>query len=261
MTVEDVLTEAMVLYLQQGPGHELEYVSKSESSSLGWYFWLRGLDGVYEIERKDDLQPGGGEFYVRYYPGKEEMVLEEYSVEEQLLRFDESVFDDMLIHRPTEEHEVCPCCAAGHVHHEDHEHCGGEHHEHQEAGTVRPKGIPRLLKKFTMNKELYSIGDLSVNVRPDGAVSAEIRTRDRLVEYAKASIRINQNGTEVEVIRQGDVNRNVPGYELSRQFMEFFGNRFLSGIRKHGQRQPAERSGRLESVDLGKEGVLIRYTN
>jgi hypothetical protein len=51
------------------------------------------------------------------------MVLEEYSVEEQLLRFDESVFDDMLIHRPTEEHEVCPCCAAGHVHHEDHEHC------------------------------------------------------------------------------------------------------------------------------------------
>ena len=50
MTVEDVLTEATVLYLQQGKGHELEFISKSESSSLGWYFWLHGVDGVYEIE-------------------------------------------------------------------------------------------------------------------------------------------------------------------------------------------------------------------
>ena len=52
MTVEDLLTGALVRYLQGGKGRELEYVSRSESSSLGWYFWLRGIPGVYEIERK-----------------------------------------------------------------------------------------------------------------------------------------------------------------------------------------------------------------
>lgn len=60
MTVEDVLTEATVLYLQQGKGHELEFISKSESSSLGWYFWLHGVDGVYEIEKKKELRPEAG---------------------------------------------------------------------------------------------------------------------------------------------------------------------------------------------------------
>ena len=63
MTVEDVLTEATVLYLQQGKGHELEFISKSESSSLGWYFWLQGVDGVYEIEKKKELRPESREFY------------------------------------------------------------------------------------------------------------------------------------------------------------------------------------------------------
>lgn len=45
MTVEDVLTEATVLYLQQGKGHELEFISKSESSSLGWYFGCTAWTG------------------------------------------------------------------------------------------------------------------------------------------------------------------------------------------------------------------------
>lgn len=261
MTVEDVLTEATVLYLQQGKGHELEFISKSESSSLGWYFWLHGVDGVYEIEKKKELRPESREFYVRYYPGKTEPVLEEYSVEEQLLRFDEEVFDDAVIHRPLEEHEVCPCCAAGHPHGGSPENCGHEMHDRHATETGRPKGIPRLLKKFLLNKEMFLIGALCVTVNTNGAVSAEIKTKKRLVSHAKDSIRIMQEGHPVELVRKGEINRNVPGYELSRKFMEFFGSCLLGVSCQCGQNPSAGHGGIEESVDTGNEWVMIRYTN
>jgi len=258
MTVNDLLNSALVQYMQVGKEGELEYVSRSECSQLGWFFWIRNVPGVYEIELKgknpEKNRQGSGreEFYVRYYPSLEEEVLEEYSVQEQVIRFDSKVFDDSNITTDLEEHEICPCCGVsrketgrdaqnepdGH-HHEyngqehDHEHCHCSHtHEHI-APRRRAKGIPNLLKKFEMNKKLFGIGMLTINADNTArAFTAELKTRKRFVETAKKAIAVRQGEETMELVEKGGVNRNVPGFELSERFMKFFGGRFLATMAK-----------------------------
>ena len=273
MTVNELLTSALVRYMQGGKEGELEYVSRSECSQLGWFFWLKNVPGVYEIELEGDHpetnRQGSGreEFYVRYYPALDEEVLEEYSVQEQVIRFDRAVFDDSDITTDLEEHEICPCCGVSrkktgdggeedaldechhghnghehgaghehchdHEHHHDHEHCHcGHTHEHA-VPRRRPKGIPNLLQKFDMNKQLFSIGMLTISADAEGkAFMAELKTRKRFVETAEEGITVRQGGETVDLVEKGGINRNVPGLALSERFMEFFGSSFLATMAK-----------------------------
>ena len=290
MTVNDILTSALVLYMQGGKEGDLEYVSRSECSQLGWFFWLKNVPGVYEIELKGDNpetnQQGTGreDFYVRYYPALDEEVLEEYSVQEQVIRFDSTVFDDSGITTDMEEHEICPCCGvprkeAGRDaldeperhHHEEngheygHEHCNcGHTHEHT-APLHRTKGIPGLLKKFDMNKKLFGIGTLAITADNSGKTfTAELKTRKRFVETAKEAITVRQGDATVELVEKGGVNRNVPGFELSERFMKFFGGKLLAAVIKdkqaeiHIKQMPEMASDTLRRSDEDSD-VIIQY--
>lgn len=292
MTVNDILTSALVLYMQGGKEGDLEYVSRSECSQLGWFFWLKNVPGVYEIELKGDNpetnQQGTGreDFYVRYYPALDEEVLEEYSVQEQVIRFDSTVFDDSDITTDLEEHEICPCCGVprkeagsnaqdepdkhhheenGHEHCHDHEHCHcGHTHEHPTLHR-RPKGIPNLLKKFDMNKKLFGVGMLAIIAEfGEGRISAELKTRKRFVETAKEAITVRQGDATVELVEKGGVNRNVPGFELSERFMKFFGGKLLAAVIKdkqaeiHIKQMPEMASDTLRRSDEDSD-VIIQY--
>lgn len=290
MTVNELLTSALVQYMQGGKEGELEYVSRSECSQLGWFFWLRNVAGVYEIELKGENpeknRQGSGreEFYVRYYPARDEEVLEEYSVQEQVIRFDNTVFDDSGITTDLEEHEICPCCGVPRKdagidaqdepdrhHHEEsghkhgHEHCNcGHTHEHT-APLHRTKGIPGLLKKFDMNKKLFGIGTLAITADNSGKTfTAELKTRKHFVETAKEAITVRQGGKTVELVEKGGVNRNVPGFELSERFMNFFGGRFLAAMAKDKQavthiiQVPEMASDTLRKSDEDSD-VIIQY--
>ena len=296
MTVNELLTSALVQYMQGAKEGELEYVSRSECSQLGWFFWIRNVPGVYEIELKGDntetnLQGSGREdFYVRYYPALDEEVLECYSVQEQIIRFDESVFDDSEIITNLEEHEICPCCGvprkeagsdaqdeadkhnheeSGHEHDyehcHDHEHCHCDHTHKHSTLHRRPKGIPNLLKKFDMNKKLFGVGMLAIIADfEEGKISAELKTRKRFVETAKEAITVQQGGKTVELVEKGGVNRNVPGFELSERFMKFFGGRFLATMAKDKKtvtriiQVPEVASDILCKSDEGSD-VIIQY--
>jgi hypothetical protein len=295
MTVNEILTSALVLYMQGGKEGDLEYVSRSECTQLGWFFWLKNVPGVYEIELKGDHpetnRQGSGreDFYVRYYPALDEEVLEEYSVQEQILRFDSTVFDDCDITTDQEEHEICPCCGVprknngnneedapdechyepghkhSHEHHHDHEHCCCDQtHEHN-APQRRAKGIPSLLKKFDMNKRLFSIGMLAITAdSEEGGISAELETRKRFVETAKEAITVRQGDATIELVEKGGVNRNVPGFELSERFMKFFGGNLLAAMVKdkqteiHIKQVPEMASDTLRKSDEDSD-VIIQY--
>jgi len=225
MTVDEVLTQSLLLFMQKGKGKGLEYVSRSHTAAMGWYYWLHGVKGVYEIELKE-LRKEGQEtdFYLRYYPDTEEEVLEDYSVQEQLLRFNEKFFNDSAISE--EEHEICPCCTVpdmehAHGHHEQHEHHDGEcccHHHEQP--THRKVGIPILAEKFNMNKKLYTIGMLTINTE-GSEVKLCLDTQERLQEISEAGIRFTQNNQEVELVPPGGIDRNVPGLRLGKRFVKF----------------------------------------
>jgi len=217
-------------------------------------------------------------------------VLEEYSVQEQVIRFDSTVFDDSDITTDLEEHEICPCCGVprkeagsslqeepethhhentGHEH--DHEHCHGHEHCHcghtheHTAPQRRAKGIPGLLKKFDMNKKLFGIGMLVITADNKGKTfTAELKTRKRFVETAQEAITVRQGGETVELVEKGGVNRNVPGFELSERFMKFFGGRFLATMAKDKRavirikQVPEMASDTLRKGD-GDSDVIIQY--
>lgn len=256
MTVDELLNHAMWLYTQGGKGRDLEYISRSESSSLGWFFWLKQVPGVYELELKENRQQPEqetGYFYLRYYPGRDEEVLENFSVAEQLLRFNGDIFDDTEITVDQEEHEICPCCATaqnhlddcedehgddctcGHDHHHDHHH---EHKHHHETG--REKGIPRMLKKFMMDKNLFVIGEISIITRGKNDYQALVKTQERLLERSVSGIIISQQDQTVEIVPPGGVDRNIPGLELAQRFMDFFGGKFLTALQTSTKNEEAK---------------------
>lgn len=294
MTVNELLSSALVLYMQGGQDGSLEYVSRSECSQLGWFFWLKDVPGVYEIELKgnnpETNQKGTGkeEFYVRYYPDLDEEVLECYSVQEQIIRFDKNIFDDSDITTDLEEHEICPCCAVpqksegtaeqeahhheheGHGHHHGHDfhheecHCGHTH-THDRLLNRRPKGIPNLLKKFDMNKKLFTIGELTITGKEESeSFSAEMKTKKQLLEKSTEAIIVRQGDKEIELVEKGGINRNIPGLVLSERFMKFFGGKMLATMAKGKQAAIAVRQlPEMASENLRKynedSDIIIQY--
>ncbi len=263
MMVDELLTGAALLCGKKKESCGLEYISRSENAPLGWFFWLREVPGVYELELKSREEKGRqdrGNFYLRYYPAREESVLEKYSVEEQLLRFDESVFEDSVISGPAEAHtaqELCPCCAvSSHGHEECHDHEG--HHHGETVPAQRKKGIPGLRKKFRMNKDLYAIGELAVITKPDGYLSAEISTKEHLIRYAPEGITLEREGVRIELVEKGGVNRNVPGRELSERFMKFFVGSFLASVETGAEIHEGMTAFSVQKAN-GSEDVVLSY--
>ena len=244
MTVNELLSAALVLYLQSGKGQELEYISKSETSLIGWYFWLKHSPGVYEIELKEDekeslLEEEKADFFVRYYPALKEKVLESYSVSEQLIRFNKAVFDDSLITVHEEEHELCPCCTTSRAaylkpeeFHEEPCTCKNHHGNHETKNILpRTKGIPRMLKKFNMAKNLFVIGILTIQIKDEtNSFQVILKTKKQLVTKAQENIVLYQNSKPVVVVGENEIDRNVPGYILTKRFMNFFGGQFLCKV-------------------------------
>ena len=223
MTVDEVLTNSLLLFMQKGRGQGLEYVSRSHTAAMGWYYWLQDAAGVYEIELKELRKEGKeADFYLRYYPDTEEEVLEDYSVAEQLLRFNEELFNDNVI--GDEEHEICPCCSVPDMEHQG-EHC---HHHHEESH--RKVGIPVLSKKFDMNKKLFTIGILTINTQ-DKAIVA-LKTAERLQEISKEGISFTKEGQEYELVAPGGIDRNIPGRMLAERFMNFLQVKQLPTLNK-----------------------------
>ena len=289
MTVEDFFLEIVCRYMQKLSKGRLEYFSKSENASLGWYFWLTKIKGVYELELEEQSRTDKqAEFYVRYYPALEEEVLETYSVEEQLLRFNQDVFDDQPIDITIQDPaDICPCCLSTGNHEDDsyvdfhnihnttflpgsdivvgHPRTNpfatsssngrpgpgkagsrfkvyygtfaraGKDQQSQEE-VKRPKGIPQILPKFNFPKELFTIGKLAVELLPEAGETKllpyrlTLTTQERLVTYAQEPILMLENGEEVELVPQGGINRNVPGAELGKTFMEFLCKDFLQVV-------------------------------
>lgn len=229
MTVDEALTNSLLLFMQKGKGNGMEYVSRSHTATMGWYYWLHGVAGVYEIEL-DNLQNEGrqAEFYLRYYPDTEEEVLIDYSVGEQLLRFNENFFNDTAINVENEEHEICPCCSVP-------EKEGQEKHSHHHEGVChchehphRKVGIPFLAKKFEMNKKMFLVGKVHIRILENDKCEADVITQERLIERSEQGIKLNRDGQEVELVAPGEVDRNVPGNFLCNRFMEFFNNKLLA---------------------------------
>ncbi len=79
-----------------------------------------------------------------------------------------------------------------------------------------------------MNKKMFVIGIVHINITDDNHCLAKVTTQERLTEHSKEGISFNKDGQNIELVPPGGTDRNVPGLRLSNRFMEFFNNKILA---------------------------------
>ena len=100
MTYADkLLNQAILMVLENTSQDELEKVCAIDSETLGWYFWLPGIAGPYELvlqkwQRCADLEETT--FLLKYYPAPGEEIFADFSCAEQIVRLS-SCFEDQLL--------------------------------------------------------------------------------------------------------------------------------------------------------------------
>ena len=152
---------------------------------------------------------------------------------------------------------MCPCSALSSPCRAEAE--GNETQEgHVHLRPERKKGIPRLMKKFRMNKALFAIGQLRVTTTPEDEFTAEIRTKERLIQRAPDGVIVQRGGQAIELVTKGGVNRDVPGSRLAKCFMRFFGGPFLAAAGADRMKQ-GDNETTAFSVRENAEEVVFYY--
>lgn len=197
----------------------LDYLSRIDGEDTSWYFWLKGTKGVYELKliKVDETSLGEySNFYLKYYPNFEDEVFETYSCAEQFVRMGD-LFEQTNV-EIAEEHELCPCCGSSQC-----------EHEHTDKHFVsRSKGIPKLLQRKNLSPELFCIGNIEFEIRDNVLTSMSIATASRLVKYAVNGVLvIGEDGISREIIGKNEIDRNIPGVELCKPFMNFYWKKCL----------------------------------
>ncbi|MHC1715023.1 MAG: hypothetical protein AB9858_05435 [Acidaminococcaceae bacterium] len=197
----------------------LDYLSRIDGEDTAWYFWLKGVKGVYELKLAYVEDAGTREhssFYLKYYPDFEDEYFESYSCVEQFVRMGDA-FEQTNVRIAT-EHDLCPCCGGNQC----------EHENLNEHFARRSKGIPKLLVRKNLSPKLFCIGTVEFEISNDALVSMTLITESRLVQYAVNGVHaVDKDGIVREIIGKNKIDRNIPGVELCKPFHDFLLEKML----------------------------------
>lgn len=223
----------------------LDFLSRVDGEDGTWYYWLSAVPGVYELKLRQAAQAADdtekSKLVIRYYPAVEESVFENFACREQILRLG-GLFDDSEILIP-EHPDVCPCCGGAYDAEHEHRHCHAEK-------VKRAKGIPKLTLRKRLAPELFAVGSMECVIKKEALQSFKITTQDFYKEYADAGIQATDaDGKPVELIAPQGLDRNVPGYALTENFLDFFTQKFLKAlsIASH-QKERVEMAGDIKHI-------------
>lgn len=198
---------------------DLDYLSRIDGEDTAWYFWLKGVKGVYELKLAHTEEADAREhswFYLRYYPDFEDEYFESYSCVEQFARMGDS-FEQTNVRIAT-EHDLCPCCGVNQC----------EHENFNEQFARRSKGIPKLLVRKNLSPKLFCIGTVEFEISNDALRSMTLITESRLVQYAVNGVQaVDKDGIIREIIGKNRIDRNIPGVELCKPFHDFLLEKML----------------------------------
>jgi len=180
---------------------QIEYLSPIAGSVPGWYLWLKKRQGVYEFILSEAGQRGELEvskFLIKYYPHPEESLFDSFATAEQVVRLS-PYFDDDFI----KSHSGQGGCACSCLHH-NHAHCH------------RNKGFPKVHAREKINPTLFTIGEMKLIIGKEEhrLLKSMLISQDRLLEYSQDGILLEKDGSLVEVIKSGELDRSIPAWEL-----------------------------------------------
>ena len=209
----------------------LDYLSRIDGEAVAWYFWMPQVAGVYEIKLLtcttiEDIEKS--DFCLKYYPGLDEEVFDCFSCSEQLIRLGD-LFDNDNIEIP-EDPDVCPCCGGSckdGEHHHEHE----QQHEHRYEKVVRSKGIPKLTQRHLLPQHLFSIATMQFVIIGEKLSEVTLKTQSTYPEYAEQGVVLaGPDGKPQELVEVGGLDRNVPGYQLSKPLFDYLLSKVLPRV-------------------------------
>lgn len=215
--IDRLLNQAIWLLLEKNSKKELTYISRIETEKTAWYFWLAGVDGVYEFRLKNSCEENGIEkstFILKYYPDPNEETFEDFSCSEQIVRMS-PYFDNSIVDIDKVEHDSCPCCAGGH---QAHEH-GKECKKHFVKSRI--KGIPKLLKRSCLQPSLFLIGEVEFAMEQDVLLKSALVSQTEFIQFSEEGLYVTQDDQLFELVGKGEVDRKVKGLNLCRTFYDF----------------------------------------
>lgn len=208
-----LLNAGWLQYLGKNPGGKISYLSPIPGEKNAWYVWFVNQGGVYEIALLDwQIQKNNeiSSFILKYYPYPEEALFESFSCAEQVVRLS-AYFDNSLIKHS--EHEKSCACSQHH----------GRH-----CGSPVQKGIPRLQARADIHPALFGIGKIRLTLRQGRLLQLSADSQDRLMQCSVTGIFVCQGNGPVQIVAPGEVDRDVPGWQLTWTFLEVFRKEVLA---------------------------------
>lgn len=195
-------------YLNLKHEKEIDYLSPIVGSVLGWYLWLKKREGVYELILSDLKKRIGIEvstFLVKYYPLPEEHIFDCFGTAEQVVRLSSFFDNDVIKHQGKKG--GCACSQLN----------------HSKEYIHRVKGFPKLQNRTKINPTLFTIGQIKLFIDNEQGkiLKSKLVSQDHLIEYSWNGISFEHEGTLIEVVKPGNIDRSIPAWKLCWDLYDF----------------------------------------
>ena len=243
MTYADkLLNQAILMVLENTSQAELEKVCPIDGEALGWYFWLPGIAGPYELvlqkwHKHADLEETT--FLLKYYPTPGEEIFADFSCAEQIVRLS-SCFEDQLLE---DEIEELPSPLF------------------DEAVDLRYLGIPRLQSRSFFEDNLFLIGTITIFMNQDELIKSALETQTSYLQYSENGLPAEKETELVELTGNDDFDRKVKGLDVCHPFYDFLTNTLFASVFLRAVKSEFYSTTGIISYRMEKEGYQNEYMN
>ena len=243
MTYADrLLNQAILMVLENTSQDELEKVCPIDGEALGWYFWLPGIAGPYELvlqkwQKYADLEQTT--FLLKYYPDPGEEIFADFSCAEQIVRLS-SCFEDQLLEDEVDE---LPSPLF------------------DEAVNLRYLGIPRLQSRGFFEENLFHIGTITIFMNKDELVKSALETQTTYLQYSENGLLTEKETGLVELAGNNDFARKVKGLDVCHPFYDLLTNTLFPSVFLRAVKSEFYSTTGIISYRMEKEGYQNEYMN
>ena len=240
--VDKLLNQAILVVLENTNQDVLEKIRPINEDTLGWYFWLPGIAGPYELvlqkwQKYADLEQTT--FLLKYYPDPGEEIFADFSCAEQIVRLS-SCFEDQLLEDEVDE---LPSPLF------------------DEAVNLRYLGIPRLQSRGFFEENLFHIGTITIFMNKDELVKSALETQTTYLQYSENGLLTEKETELVELASTDDFDRKVKGLDVCHPFYDFLINTLFPSIFLRAVKSEFYSTTGVISYRMEKEGYQNEYMN
>ncbi|HWR29623.1 MAG TPA: hypothetical protein VN631_07300, partial [Negativicutes bacterium] len=223
----------------------LKYISQMWDQTPYWYLWFGDLPGVFKLSLLECVEEPAWDwralFRIKYYPHPEEAAFQGLSVLEQICRMSE-----LFKTKPAEWKEGETGCAChGGIHHH------GIRFEDLRDGT----GAPLASKAEEIPEDFFLAGQMELRHRTGCCSELSWESQESWrIQMTENYYISDQDGTELKVLRKGDIDRDFSGWVLT----DFVARRFALGWQEHhGFQSVVESSEEKNGIDFTSDGKTL----